>query len=89
MDDPWRSTSFSTQKVYHETLYYCIAAFFLLGIAVLASIYPLFDEECAQGYYEFTGENLDEADGKNFFGFVEDNICGKCEHSNCESCQES
>jgi hypothetical protein len=47
MDDPWRSTSFSTQKVYHETLYYCIAAFFLLGIAVLASIYPLFDEECA------------------------------------------
>ena len=53
-----------------------IVSIVLLVIAVSISTVPLLKEECGQGYYEFRKEDLSLADGKKWFGFVEDNICG-------------
>lgn len=55
-------------------------------MAVGATLYPFLSEECAQGYYELTGGDSIDDNAKNWFGFVEDNICGKCDHPNCASC---
>lgn len=88
-DDPWKSTSFSTQKIYHETLNLSNVAIALLVLAIVLSSIPFLKEECGEGYFEFTKDDLSIDDGKKWFGFVEDNICGKCQHENCASCQTS
>ena len=64
-------------------------AIVLLLIAVGMSTIPILKEDCGLGYFEYTKDALSDADGKKFFSFVEDNICGKCLHENCASCQES
>jgi hypothetical protein len=52
-DDPWKSTSFSTQKIYSETLHTSIASVTLLVIALGISIYPFLGEQCGLGYFEY------------------------------------
>jgi hypothetical protein len=69
-DDPWKSTSFSTQNIYHETLNTSIVAIGLLLVAIGVSSIPFFKEECGQGFYEFTKDGLSNDDGKKWLSFV-------------------
>jgi hypothetical protein len=82
-DDPWKSTSFSSQRVFRQTVKISVLAFIILGVIIFVSILTFFSEECGEGYYEYTPNLEDETDASKFFTFIDANICQKCEYQNC------
>ena len=88
-DDPWKSTSFSTQRIFRRTIYFSVASYLILSAVVYGSTHKIFAEDCGYGFYEFSPDLVSSSDVRKFFTFIEDNICGPCEFQNCVSCQES
>lgn len=54
-------------------------------VCIITASMPFFAEDCGVGYYT-EDRVITESDGPNIFGFVDNNICGKCEQDNCENC---
>ena len=137
-NDAWKSTSFSTQRTYKQTVMVSSIACICLIAVIGVSFSPHFAEDCGYGYYQEaepkamvveappqrpkitkktksdgTGDRMlatesslptsnlsvvsnlakDSAKDKpmfdNFFNFINQNVCGKCQIDNCGSCQEA
>ena len=87
-EDAWKSTSFSTQRIYKQTVWISSLAGICMLFCIITASMPFFAEDCGVGYYT-EDRVITESDGPNIFGFVDNNICGKCEQDNCENCQIS
>lgn len=51
-NDAWKSTSFSTQRTYKQTVIISSIACILLFAVIAISCLPYFAEECGYGYYQ-------------------------------------
>lgn len=87
IDDLWRTTIFSSQRTYQETVRTALGAcFFLLLLlaAIFAGLGPLSDE-CPYGYHEPYLTEKETNSGDPFL-FLTSNVCVKCQVAHCEDC---
>ena len=83
LDDVWRSTTFTTQRIYQETVKLSsLACLALVAVVVIAAL-PAFSRECELGFFEEY-----QGSAPNVFGFINQNICTKCRKQNCKRCQK-
>jgi len=83
LDDVWRSTTFTTQRIYQETVKLSsLACLALVAVVVIAAL-PAFSRECELGFFEEY-----QGSAPNVFGFINQNICTKCQKQNCKRCQK-
>ena len=84
--DEWKSTTFTTQRVFKNTVWMSrFACLLLCGAAVIAAL-PFWIEECGSGYFDILSEKTLGTNEVDAFAFVNSNLCGICSVGNCESC---
>lgn len=86
IEDTWRTTKFSTQRTYEQTVRTSFGACGLLALVLIISFAVSSEQACPDGMFEPFIELADMENVGNPFLFLERHVCDVCLVDDCADC---